>query len=71
MRSDSRNFESLDDSIAAIYRNKSPHERLRVSFGLWSLAKSILINSLRSLHPDWKEKKIQEEVAKRISHGAA
>ena len=71
MRLDSRNIEGLDDMIAAVYRNKSPFERLRIAFGLWSLAKSILVNSLRSLHPDWEEKKIQEEAARRISHGAA
>jgi len=70
MRFDSRNFEILDDSIAAIYRSKTPHERLRIAFGLWSLAKSMLVSSLSSLHPDWKEKKIQEEAARRISHGA-
>jgi hypothetical protein len=70
MRLDSRNFEYVDDTIASIYRNKSPLERLRIAFGLWSLAKSVLVNSMRSLHPDWEEKKIQEEAARRISHGA-
>ena len=71
MKPDRRNMESLDDMMAAIYKGKSPFERLRIAFGLWSLAKSILVNSLRSLHPDWKEKRIQEEAARRMSHGAA
>ena len=70
MRLDSRNFEHIEDAIASIYRNKSPSERLSIAFGLWSLAKSVLINSLRALHPDWEEKKIQEEAARKISHGA-
>ncbi len=70
MRLESQNLENLDDAMVAIYRNKSPLERLRIAFGLWSLAKSILVNTLRSLHPDWNEKKIQKEAAKRISHGA-
>lgn len=70
MRLDKRNLENLDDPTAAIYREKSPRERLQIAFGLWSLAKSILVNSMRSLHPDWDEKKIQEEAARRISHGA-
>jgi hypothetical protein len=70
MRLDRRNFEHIDDAIASIYRNKSPFERLRLAFGLWSLTKSVLVNSLRSLHPDWEEKKIQKEAARRISHGA-
>lgn len=70
MRLDGRNFENIDDEIVAIYKNKSPFERLRIAFGLWSLAKSVLVNSLRSLHPDWEEKRIQEEAARRISHGA-
>jgi len=71
MQLDRRNFEHIDDAIVSIYRNKRPFERLRIAFGLWSLAKSVLVNSLRSLHPDWEEKKIQEEAARRISHGAA
>ena len=70
MRLESKNLENLDDTMADIYRNKSPLERLRIAFGLWSLAKSVLVNGLRSLHPDWNERKIQEEAAKRISHGA-
>lgn len=71
MRPESRNLESLDDSMAAVFREKTPLERLRIAFGLWSSTRTMLAGILRSQHPDWDDKKIQEEVARRMSHGAA
>ena len=63
-------IESVDESMAEIYRKKSPAERLRIAFGLWRSARTLLLNLLRDANPDWDEKHLQREVARRISHGA-
>jgi hypothetical protein len=71
MRLDSRQIESVDEAMVEIYKKKTPSQRLQIAFGLWRSAKIMLLNSLRSLHPEWDEKRLQREVARRISHGAA
>jgi hypothetical protein len=64
-------LEVVDDVMCEILRQKSPLERLKIAFGLWSSARKQLFNYMRSLHPDWDEKRISSEVIRRISHGAA
>lgn len=66
----SRQMESVDEAMAEIYRQKTPAQRLQVAFGLWRSTKILLFNLLRSFHPEWDEKRLQREVARRISHGA-
>ena len=63
-------FESADDAMVEIYKKKSPLERMQIAFGMWRSARILLFNSLRSLHPEWDAKRLQQEVARRISHGA-
>ncbi len=63
-------IESPDDEMAAIYRNKTPGERLQVAFGLWTSTRILLKGILRAQHPDWDDRRIQAEVATRMSHGA-
>jgi hypothetical protein len=70
MRPHNRVFESLDDAMAAVYRNKTPGERLRVAFGLWTSTRILLKGILRAQHPDWDDQRIRAEVARRMSHGA-
>lgn len=65
-----RQIESVDEAMAEIYREKTPAQRLQIAFGLWRSAKILLFNLLRSVHPEWDEKRIQREVVRRISHGA-
>ncbi len=67
---ESRRIECVEDAMVEIYKKKTPSERLHIAFGLWRSAKTILFNHLRSLHPEWDEKCLQREVARRISHGA-
>jgi hypothetical protein len=69
MRSDDREPESVDDTMAAVFRGKTPVERLRVAFGLWTSTKAMLERLLRSQHPDWDDRTVNAEVAKRMSHG--
>ncbi len=63
-------IEAVDDVMCEILRQKSSLERLKVAFGLWRSARKQLFSYIRSLHPDWDEKRISKEAAKRISHGA-
>ena len=63
-------IEAVDDVMCEILKKKSSRERLKIAFGLWRSARKQLFTYIRSLHPDWDEKRISKEVAKRISHGA-
>jgi len=64
-------IEVVDDTMCEVLRQKSSLERLQIAFGLWRSARKQLFTYIRSLHPDWDEKRINKEVIKRISHGAA
>ncbi len=65
-----RNIEVLDEQMVEVLKRKKPQERLIIAFNMWSSAKKQMTNYLRSIHSDWDEKKIQQEVVRRLSHGA-
>ena len=67
---DIRNIEVLDDQMIEVLKTKTPQQRLAIAFGMWSSAKKQLTNYLHSRYLDWDEKKINQEVVKRLSHGA-
>jgi hypothetical protein len=69
MRTDTLNPEIVDDEMAAVLRGKTPVERLRVAFGLWTSTKNMLERLLKSQHPDWDDRAIKAEAARRMSHG--
>ena len=62
-------IEAVDDKTAAVLKQKSPRERLEIAFALWRSARNLLFYNLKSLHPDWDEATLRNEVLKRISHG--
>ena len=66
---DKRNIEIIDDIMARVLREKPPQQRLAIAFNMWSSAQRQLTHYLRSIHAEWDDKKIQQEVAKRLSHG--
>jgi hypothetical protein len=63
-------IEAVTDEVAAILRLKSGQERLEIASRMFSSARNMLINHLRSQHPDWNEQAIERETAHRLSHGA-
>ena len=59
-----------DETMISIYKGKTPQQRLEISFGLWSFARSLVKAGLETLHPDWSELSIEEETAKRMLNAA-
>jgi Rv0078B-related antitoxin len=63
-------IEVIDDEMARVIRAKTGAERLRIASGMFSSARKMLVAYLRVQHPDWDEKAVQKEAARRLSHGA-
>jgi hypothetical protein len=70
MRLDFGQIEVLDEDVAVILRSKSEADRLTIAFRMWSFARESILSILRSEHADWDEHRLQEEAARRLSHGA-
>lgn len=70
MRLDRGQIELVDEIVAEILRRKTPAERIRIGFALWTSACTMLTAHLASQHRDWSEQRVREEVARRLSHGA-
>ncbi|HBO84775.1 MAG: hypothetical protein A2073_07445 [Deltaproteobacteria bacterium GWC2_42_11] len=66
---DNRNIEIIDDIMARVLREKTPQQRLAIAFNMWSFAQKQLTHYLHSIHADWNDEKVQQEAAKRLSHG--
>jgi hypothetical protein len=64
-----RQIEVVDDLMAEILRKKTPAERIQIGFKMWTSARKMLTAHLKSTHPEWDDKQISQEVAKRLSHG--
>ena len=62
--------EILDEAIVGVLRRKSPAERLEMAFAANRFVRMRLEGHLRSLHPEWDAKQIQEEIARRVNRGA-
>ena len=70
LRLDRGQIEVMDDIVADILRRKTPAERIRIACDLWVSVHHMLITHLSKTHPDWDPKKVEQEVARRLSHGA-
>ncbi|NLX12695.1 MAG: hypothetical protein GXY44_03450 [Phycisphaerales bacterium] len=70
LRLDRGQIEVVDDAMAQVLRLKSGPERLSMADKLFGFVRTLLVNRLRSDHPDWDEQRIREETAHRLSHGA-
>ncbi|HSL18883.1 MAG TPA: hypothetical protein VLB51_13330 [Methylomirabilota bacterium] len=63
-------FDPPDPATLEMLRSKTAAERLKIASGMWRSARSILTNVLRQDHPDWDQRRIDQEVASRLSHGS-
>ncbi|HJU05885.1 MAG TPA: hypothetical protein VJ692_12110 [Nitrospiraceae bacterium] len=66
---DARRIEVMDEAMAEVLRHKTPAERIEVGFNLLRSAQRMLRAHLTSTHPDWDERRLSREVARRLSHG--
>lgn len=62
-------IEVMDEQMAATLRQKTGAERLAIASRMFSTARRMLLNHLRSLHPDWDQRQVEQEAARRLSHG--
>ena len=70
MRLDRGQIEVMDDAMAAVLRRKTPAERIRIGFTLWTSAQKMLTAHLAAQHPAWDLPRVGRGVARRLSHGA-
>ena len=61
--------EMMDPMMVEIMRNKTPAERLAIACGMWESARVIIGGTVRGQHPDWSEEMVNQEIARRMSHG--
>jgi hypothetical protein len=66
----SSRIEVMSEEMAAVLRTKTGAERLAIAHRMYSDARRMLLNHLRAQHPDWDDSRIEEETARRLSHGA-
>lgn len=64
------NIEVIDDEMARVLRAKTGAERLRIASGMYASARRMLLASLAAAHPDWDQRQLIEETARRLAHGA-
>lgn len=64
-------IESVDDFVAEIYRRMKPQRRLEIGLEMWISARQILLEALQSFHPDWTQRQVEQEAARRMFRESA
>jgi len=64
-------IESVDDGMAEIYRRMKPQRRLEIGLEMWISARQILLEALQSFHPDWTQRQVEQEAARRMFRESA
>jgi len=59
--------EVLSDEMAAILRAKTPTERLKMAFDLWTARRDSIRQTARAQHLEWTEQELNRHVAERMS----
>lgn len=57
----------LDEAMVEILRRKTPAERVAMALELNDLVRLRIEGHLRTVHPDWTDKQIAAEIARRMS----
>jgi hypothetical protein len=63
-------IELMDPDMVQVIRAKTGAERLRIASGMYASARRMLLSHLRHEHPEWSEQCVEQEAARRLSHGA-
>jgi hypothetical protein len=67
---DPKRIEVVDDAMAAIYRSKTPAERIVIACNAHRTARLMLTARIQELHSNWSDVEVQKEVARRLLLGA-
>lgn len=59
-------LEWVDERVAEIVRRKTPAERIAMILDANDTARSLAAAGIRHCHPDWDERRLQAEVARRM-----
>jgi hypothetical protein len=70
MPRDLRKIEVLDEEMAAVFRAMTGAQRLKIASDMFESARRMILSHLAAEHPDWDERRVQEETARRLLHGA-
>ncbi len=65
---DPRRIECMDDAMVAVYKKKSPEERIKIVSEMYESARLQISDFVRHHHPDWSSQQIQKEVIKRLAN---
>jgi len=65
-----RQIETIDDRMVEVLRRKTGADRLKIANDLFVMARRMLLIHLREKHPDWNERQVLREAARRLSHGS-
>ena len=63
---DPSRIELVDDAVIEILRTKTPAELLEMAFAANRTIRMVIAGALKTDHPEWDEKTIQAEVARRM-----
>jgi hypothetical protein len=70
MSASSARIEVVSEEMAAVLRAKTGAERLAIASRMFSGARRMLMSHLHAEHPEWDERTLEREVARRLSHGS-
>ena len=65
-RLDAGQIEVVDDELASVLRRKTPAQRLEMMFSANRMIRKMLEATIAQKHPDWSDRQILREVARRI-----
>jgi hypothetical protein len=63
-------FDFVDDAMVDVLRRMTETERLAIGHAMWRHARNMVLAVVRDQHPEWTVIQIQQEAARRLSHGA-
>jgi hypothetical protein len=70
MGADDPRIEAISEDMATVLRQKTGAERLEIASHMFASARRMLLSHLRATHPTWDDRQIEQEAARRLSHGA-
>ncbi len=59
-------IEPLDPRMVEALRGMTERQRLEIAWDMWRSARNMILNLLRSEHPDWSEREVALEAGRRL-----